>query len=48
VGAIQAQMAIRTVLMVANDDVLTIAHNNLGLTLSPGPGERGTPTSVSC
>ena len=31
-----------------HDDVLTITHNNLGLTLSPGPGERGTPTSVSC
>jgi len=25
-------MAIQTVLIVANDDVLTIAHNNLGLT----------------
>jgi hypothetical protein len=32
VVAIQAPMAIRTVLMVTNDDVLTIAHNNIGLT----------------
>ena len=40
--AIQAPMAVRTVLMVANDNVLTIAHNNLGLT------RVAAPTTTDC